>query len=70
MPDLNIPALVVIIVFYILIAVVGVIAGRKIKVKAESSGDSIVAGRDIGLPLAIVSSAGKFCFLCCILFFE
>lgn len=59
--SLNVAALVVVIVFYVVIVIVGVVAAWKFKAKdsASPSEHSMVAGRNLGLGLAIVTCAGR-----------
>ena len=55
---LHIPGLIGIIVFYILILVIGLIAGRK-KNKKGDSDDLLVAGRNLGFFVAVMTNTGK-----------
>jgi len=69
----NVVGLVAVIIFYILILVVGIVAGRKSK-STEANADSeevMVAGRNIGLLVGVFTMTGEsFCsfhpqlFLC------
>ena len=57
----NVVGLVAVIVFYILILVVGIIAGRKSK-STESNAESeevMVAGRNIGLVVGVFTMTGR-----------
>lgn len=58
----NIVGLVAVFVFYLLILVVGIIAGRKTKSSEENanSEEVMVAGRNIGLLVGIFTMTGKY----------
>lgn len=57
----NVAGLISVIVFYILILVVGCVAGRKSKssVKNPDSEDVMVAGRNIGLLVGVFTMTGQ-----------
>ena len=54
----NIPGIVGIVVFYIIILIVGILAGRKNK-KGDSD-DLLVAGRSLGMFVATLTNAGWY----------
>lgn len=59
--EANIPGIIAVVVFYLLILAVGIIAGRKSK-STEANADSeevMVAGRNIGMLVGIFTMTGK-----------
>jgi len=61
----NIAGLIAVIIFYVLILVVGILAGRKSK-STENNVDSeevMVAGRNIGLFVGVFTMTGKINYL-------
>ncbi len=62
----NIPGLIAVIVFYILILAIGIWAARKTK-KANNE-DLMLAGRDIGVFVGVFTMTGKFIKCICIIY--
>lgn len=59
---IHIPGLIGIIVFYLLILAIGIIAGRK-KNKKGDSDEMLVAGRNLGFFVAVMTNTGDIMFL-------
>jgi len=61
----NIAGLIAVIIFYVLILVVGILAGRKSKSTANNvdSEEVMVAGRNIGLFVGVFTMTGKIKYL-------
>lgn len=65
---IHIPGLIGIIVFYLLILAIGIIAGRK-KNKKGDSDEMLVAGRNLGFFVAVMTNTGDIMFFSSIFLF-
>ena len=64
--ELNVAALVVVIIFYLVILLVGILASWRVtgKFNVESSEDHMVAGRNIGVVVGVFTMTGTDIVIC------